>query len=255
MNPFGNLTITHNSWHVLLMIYNLPPLLCMKHKYIMLSMMIVGPRQPGNNIDVYLTPLIEDLHKLWVDGVDVYDENDGQMFSLHGMIFFIVNDFPSYGNLSKYSVKGHHACPICEQNTSFIQLKHGKKRIYTRHRRFLKHYHPYRRLKKPFNGTDECEGSPKLLAGHEVYDQVKDIVTVFGKTYRKDHADKNIWKKKSVFFDLPYWTNLHVQHCLDVMHVKKNVCDSLIGTLLNMKGKTKDCLKCHQDLVEMGIRQ
>ena len=88
-----------------------------------------------------------------------------------------------------------------------------------------------------------------------MYDQVKDIVTVFGKTYRKDHADKNIWKKKSVFFDLPYWTNLHVQHCLDVMHVKKNVCDSLIGTLLNMKGKTKDCLKCHQDLVEMGIRQ
>ena len=102
----------------------------------MLSMMIVGPRQPGNNIDVYLTPLIEDLHKLWVDGVDVYDENDGQMFSLHGMIFFIVNDFPSYGNLSKYSVKGHHACPICEQNTSFIQLKHGKKTVYTRHRRF-----------------------------------------------------------------------------------------------------------------------
>ena len=41
----------------------------------MLSMMIAGPRQPGNDIDVYLTPLIEDLRKLWVDGVDVYDAN------------------------------------------------------------------------------------------------------------------------------------------------------------------------------------
>jgi len=88
-----------------------------------------------------------------------------------------------------------------------------------------------------------------------VYDRVKDIVTVFGKTQRKDHANKNIWKKRSVFFDLPYWTNLHVQHCLDVMHVEKNVCDSFLGTLLNIKGKTKDGLKCRQDLVDMGIQE
>ena len=39
------------------------------------------------------------------------------------------------------------------------------------------------------------------------------------------------------------------------MHVEKNVYDSLFGTILNIKGKTKDGLKCHQDLVDMGIRQ
>ena len=44
-----------------------------------------------------------------------------------------INDCPAYGNLSDYSVKGHHACPICEKNTSFLQLKHGKKTMYTRH--------------------------------------------------------------------------------------------------------------------------
>ena len=38
------------------------------------------------------------------------------------------------------------------------------------------------------------------------------------------------------------------------MHVEKNVCDSLIDTLLNIKGKTKDGLKCCQDLVDMGIQ-
>ena len=32
------------------------------------------------------------------------------------------------------------------------------------------------------------------------------------------------------------------------------MCDSLIGTLLNIKGKTKDGLKCRQELVDMGIR-
>jgi len=39
------------------------------------------------------------------------------------------------------------------------------------------------------------------------------------------------------------------------MHVEKNVCDSLIETLLNIKGKTKDGMKCRQGLVEMGIRE
>ena len=35
---------------------------------------------------------------------------------------------------------------------------------------------------------------------------------------------------------------------------RKNVRDSLIDTLFNIKGKTKDDLKCHQDLVNMSIR-
>ena len=38
------------------------------------------------------------------------------------------------------------------------------------------------------------------------------------------------------------------------MHIEKNVCDSVIGTLLNVKGKTKDGVKARQDLAEMGIR-
>ena len=256
MNPFGNLSTSHSSLPVMLMIYNLPPWLCMKRKYMMLCMMIAGPRQPGNNIDVYLTPLIEDLRKLWVDGVDVFDASVGQTFKLHAMIFCTVNDFPTYDNLSSYSVKGHQACPICEKKTSFMQLKHCKKTVYTRHHKFLKHYHPYQRLKKAFNGTHETEGASKPLADHEVYDRVKDMVPRNRyPTQRKDHAEKNIWKKRSVFFDLPYWTKLHVRHCLDVMHVETNVCDSLIGTLFNIKGKTKDGLKCRQDLVDMGIRQ
>ena len=61
-------------------------------------------------------------------------------------------------------------------------------------------------------------------------------------------------EKVNIFY-LPYWFDLHVCHCLDVMHVEKIFCDSLIGTLLNIKGKTKDGLKCHQDLVDMEIRE
>ncbi|XP_040869857.1 uncharacterized protein [Glycine max] len=188
MNPFRSLSCNHSSWPVLLIIYILPPWLCIKRKYIMMSMMIASPRQPGNDIDVYLAPLIEDLTKLWVEGVDVYDGNAHESFRLRAMIFCTINDFPAYGNLRGYSVKGHLACPICEKDTTYIQLKHGKK---------------------------NCV---------EVFDRVKNICNIYGKTQKKDGAPKNIWKK------------------------------SLVGTLLNIKGKTKDGLKCRQDLVEMGVR-
>ena len=68
------------------------------------------------------------------------------------MLVFTINDFPAYGNLSSHSVKGHYECPICEENTSYIQLKHYHKIMYTRHRKFLpKKNHPYRRMKKAFN--------------------------------------------------------------------------------------------------------
>ena len=55
-------------------------------------------------------------------------------------------------------------------------------------------------------------------------------------------------------FDLPYWFDLDVRHCIDVMHVEKNVCDSVIRTLLNIQGKMKDGLNMRQDLAEMGIQ-
>ena len=70
----------------------------------------------------------------------------------------------------------------------------------------------------------------------------------------KEKSKTCIWKKRSIFFDLPYWCDLDIRHCIDVMHVEKNVCDSVIGTLLNIQGKTKDGLNTHQDLAEMGIR-
>ncbi|RZB86718.1 hypothetical protein D0Y65_026692 [Glycine soja] len=194
MNLFGNLNSSHSSWPVLLMIYNLPPWLCINWNYIMLCMMIAGPRQPGNDIDVYLSPLIEDLRTMWELGVDVWDANLQETLRLRAMVFCTINDFPTYGNLSGYSVKGHHACPICEKNTSFVQLKHGKKTIYTRHRGFLNQFHPYRRLKKAFDGSQEYEIAPKPLHGKEVYHRVKEIITIFGP---EDAKKKTLVRKTS----------------------------------------------------------
>ena len=45
-----------------------------------------------------------------------------------------------------------------------------------------------------------------------------------------------------------------LRHNLDVMHFEKNVCESIIGTLLNIEGKTKDNLNSRLDFQAMGIR-
>ena len=38
------------------------------------------------------------------------------------------------------------------------------------------------------------------------------------------------------------------------MHIEKNVCDNILGTLLNIEGKTKNTDKAQEDLKDMAIR-
>jgi len=139
-----------------------------------------------NDIDVYLSPFIEDLRKLWDEGGLVFDGFQNETFLMHTMLFYTINDFPAYGHLSDYNVKGHHACPICKEDTSYIQLKHGRKIVYTRHRYFLKPHHPYRRLKKTFNGSQEHKIAPISLTGEQVLQRVEILNTIFGKTQKKE---------------------------------------------------------------------
>ena len=73
VNPFSNYSTQCSCWPVILATYNLPSWLVMKRKFMILTLLISGPKQPGNDIDVYLASLIDDLKKLWEVGVDVYD--------------------------------------------------------------------------------------------------------------------------------------------------------------------------------------
>ena len=61
INPFVEQGMNHNTWLVTLCIYNLPPWMCMKRKFIMMPVLIQVPKQPDNEIDVYLRPLVEEL--------------------------------------------------------------------------------------------------------------------------------------------------------------------------------------------------
>jgi hypothetical protein len=123
MNPFGNMTTTHSTWPVLLSIYNLPPWLCIKRKYIMLSVLIPGPKQPGNDIDVYLEPLVQDLLKLWETGVEVWDACKKEYFNLRALLFCTIHDYKGLGNIAGLSTQGYKACYICQENTNSRYLK------------------------------------------------------------------------------------------------------------------------------------
>ena len=57
-SPFRSMTgASHSTWPVVLVPYNLPPWMCMKQPFLILSTLIDGPRGPGDKIDVYLQPL------------------------------------------------------------------------------------------------------------------------------------------------------------------------------------------------------
>ena len=141
-NPFRTMSISHSTWSVLLMTYNLPPWICMKAEYCMLSLLILGPRSPGNEIDIYLQPLIEELKVLWDLRVEAYDASNNQTFQMRAALLWTISDFPAYAMLSGWSTKGKLACPCCNYGTSSTYLKHSRKMCYMCHRAFLPMDHP-----------------------------------------------------------------------------------------------------------------
>ena len=66
--------------------YNLPPWMCMKQTFIMLSLLIPSPIAPGNDIDIYLQPLIDELNDLWEIRIETYDASTKQNFCMHATI-------------------------------------------------------------------------------------------------------------------------------------------------------------------------
>ena len=212
----------------------------------MMPILIQGPRQPGNDIDVYLKPLVEELLVLWnKPGVRVWDEYKQEHFDLRAMLFVTINDWPALSNLSGQTNKGYNACTHCFDDLDSIYLKRCRKVVYLGHRRFLPLNHQVRKKGKHFKGKPDHQKKPHNRTGEDVLAMVKDVKVIFGKgqgseSVRKDakgHAP--MWKKKSMFWELPYWQVLEVRNAIDVMHLIKNLCVNLLG-FMGVYGKPKD---------------
>jgi hypothetical protein len=67
-------------------------------------------------------------------------------------------------------------------------------------------------------------------------------------TENNQNETSGLFRKRSIFLNLPYWKDLMVHRAIDFMYMEKNVCEALIDTLLDIPGKTKDTLKAQMDL-------
>ncbi|XP_015955341.1 uncharacterized protein LOC107479750 [Arachis duranensis] len=98
------------------------------------------------------------------------------------------------------------------------------------HRRFLNHDHKYRKDRYSFNGKIEDRGLPIKVSGGDIVQQLEGVHVQLSKE------------------------NNGLHHNLDVMHIEKNVCNNIVFTILNEKGKSKDHIKARRDLQSMGIK-
>ncbi|XP_058758797.1 uncharacterized protein LOC131632049 [Vicia villosa] len=252
----------YSCWPIIVTPYNLPPEMCMTKPYLFLACLIPGPKNPKLKIDVYLQPLIDDLRRLWSDGILTYNISTKQNFIMKACLMWTINDFPAYGMLSGWGTQGKLACPHCMEYTDAFTLKSGHKNSwFDCHRRFLPPNHSFRRSKRSFiKNRVVKDGPPPIFTGQDIWAIISHFpkVTEIGweakwKEFEGYGVNHN-WKKRSIFWDHPYWKDNLLRHNLDVMHIEKNVFDNIFNTVMNVKDKTKDNEKAREDLAELCIR-
>jgi hypothetical protein len=214
-----------------------------------MSVLIQGLKQTQNKINVYLRPLVEKLLRLWSTiSVRVWDEYKQEHFDLRALLFVTINDWPALSNLSGQSNKGYNACMHYFHDLKGIFLKKCQKVMYMGHRRFLPLNHVLRKRGKHFKGKADHQTKPENCSGEDVFNMVKDVQVVFRKgpgsqpVPNDANGHASMWKKKSIFWELPYWKVLEVRSTIDVMHLTKNLCVNLLG-FMGVYGKSKDTLE------------
>lgn len=119
--------------------------------------------------------------------------------------------------------------------------------------------HNWRNQKKEFDGKTENKVAPKRPSRNDIVTELAGLrLIIQGKVekkqvisgFRKSHN----WQKHSIFFEMLYWRTFLFRHKLDVIHIEKNVCESLLETMMNVDGKTKDSLNASLDLQVMNTK-
>ena len=98
----------------------------------------------------------------------------------------------------------------------------------------------------------ENRRKPVHRTGDDIFGMVKDLEVIFGKDPGGQSVPNDatrhaaMWKKKSIFCELPYWKVLVVRSAIDVMHLTKNLCVNILG-FLGLYGKSKDTPEARED--------
>ncbi|KAM2976836.1 hypothetical protein FF2_013856 [Malus domestica] len=196
-NPFRVLNQHHSTWPIFVFPYNFPPWKCIKKEYMMMTLLIT--EDPGRSIDVYLRPLVDELKDLWTHGVRTYDKCTGKMFTLRAAMMWIVNDFPAYAMVSKWSTRGYMACPVCKEDVT--SSWHAGKDCYHGHQRWLPWDHEWREKDKEFDREKEHCLRPREWSGAQILEQLNHLdFALFGTNVTRTRPATHMnWTHKSMF--------------------------------------------------------
>ena len=194
--------------------YNIPPWMTTKRYFIMLSLIIPGPKSlSGDDFDTFIEPLVEELEELWYDGIMMQDAarfRREHMFLMKVMPIFCIHDFPAYGMVAGCVTKGYHGCPVCGPFTVSRRSAFLKKNVYEHQARMhLPVDHEMRTNTRDFRGEVELRGAPPRISGTEqiAYADHRqrwlDEGGVPGGA--GDPVRQSSVKRRSVLFRLPYW--------------------------------------------------
>src|SRR3954467_11367946 len=107
-------------WPVLVILYNMPPNVCTKESNYMMALLIPGPKSPGNDFDLFMEPLVEELQQLWKGVLDLYSSPPADFF-LRAIIIWCIHDYPALGTMSGRTTHGYNACVRCDRNRCHTQ--------------------------------------------------------------------------------------------------------------------------------------
>ena len=119
------------------------------------------------------------------------------------------------------------------------------------HRKFLPRHHQFQRNKNSFlKGKIVRKVAPHVRSGEEILEQIEQLGLKKVSEIDAESTNARIfkscecgWKKRSIFWDLPYWSTNLIRHNLDVMHIEKNVFDNVFNTVMNVEGKKKKTMQ------------
>jgi hypothetical protein len=108
------------------------------------------------------------------NATDVSSEPKNQTFSLRTMLIWCIYDVLAYGFTFGQITKGYKRCPECGPHVTTRHSTALGKNVYMGHCRYLSRSHPYRRLKRAFNGREETRPPPRVLQGRDIVQYAKE---------------------------------------------------------------------------------
>lgn len=85
----------------------------------MVSLLIPDIKQQGNNLDVHLQLLNEELKDLWFDDLEIYNGLQNKRFRMQVVLLWSITDFQYMLSFRKVIL----ACPCCMDDTYYERLE------------------------------------------------------------------------------------------------------------------------------------